>query len=121
MSHIVTGKSQMTDVEKLKQACEAEEAQFMGEGTHQMYGGQKATGIAFKPKGWKYPVVMNSETGELKYDNYGGSWGKPEKLRDLKQAYAETGIKKVVRRRMDRIVSRERLKDGKLKVRIKVR
>lgn len=121
MSHIVTGKSQMTDPDKIRDACEAEEAQFLGEGNHQLYNGQRSKGIGVKLKGWRYPMVINPDTGELKYDNYGGSWGKADKLRNFKQAYTETGIQKITKRRVNRVVSRERLKDGKLKLRIQVR
>ena len=37
---------------------------------------------------WTFPIVCNTSTGELKYDNYGGRWGQQCHLDQFLQAYA---------------------------------
>lgn len=46
-------------------------------------------GIAVTLDDWKYPVVVDTVKGELAYDNYGGSWGKQDKLDQLLQEYVK--------------------------------
>lgn len=46
-------------------------------------------GIAVKLDGWNYPVVIDTNKGELAYDNYNGSWGKQEQLDTLLQEYVK--------------------------------
>lgn len=46
-------------------------------------------GIAVKLDDWKYPVVIDTNKGELAYDNFNGSWGKQEQLDTLLQEYVK--------------------------------
>lgn len=46
-------------------------------------------GIAVKLDGWNYPVVIDTNKGELAYDNFNGSWGKQEQLDTLLQEYVK--------------------------------
>lgn len=47
----------------------------------------KVDGVAVKLPNWSYPVVVNTETGNLHYDNYNGQWGKQIELDKLLQEY----------------------------------
>jgi len=87
MSHIVKSKIEVSNKPCLLAAVEALGLENLGEGTHTLYGGQKAKGIAVKLPDWSYPAVINVENGEVKYDNYGGSWGKQIELDKLMQEY----------------------------------
>ena len=41
-----------------------------------------------KLKDWKFPVLVNTTTGDMHFDNYNGSWGKIEELNKLVQEYS---------------------------------
>jgi hypothetical protein len=87
----------MRDEESLREAIEKLGLELVAGGvnkTHTLYNNQKAKGIAFKLPGWSYPVVVNPETGEAKYDNYKGSWGKQSELDKLVLRYSVCRIEK---------------------------
>ena len=88
MSHIVKAKVEMKNETCLVKAIEYLGLENLGKKTHQLYGGQTAEGLGFKLSGWSYPVVVNTDTGEAKYDNYNGSWGKQIELDKLVQRYS---------------------------------
>ena len=64
-----------------------EGAELLTGNRHKLYTSH-AEGIGIKLPNWHYPVVINPETGEAKYDNYNGGWGKQELLDALVQGYA---------------------------------
>ena len=55
-------------------------------GTHKLYGGA-VEGVGILLKNWNYPIIVNPETGEASYDNYGGSWGNQDEIDGLVQGY----------------------------------
>jgi hypothetical protein len=57
------------------------------QGTAQLYSGA-ATGTLIKLPGWLYAVACDATTRQLRYDNYGGSWGSQLHLDRFMQAYA---------------------------------
>ena len=52
------------------------------------YAGHATGDMSFKLPGWHYPAVVNSQTGEVKLDNYGGQWGNIEEFHKLSQEYS---------------------------------
>lgn len=74
MSHIVSIKTQVRDVTAIAAACQRLQLPPPVPGTAKLFAGQHATGQLVQLSGWRYPVVCNSATGELAYDNYGGRW-----------------------------------------------
>lgn len=46
-------------------------------------------GVAVTLDGWTYPVVIDTQKGELAYDNFNGSWGKQAQLDELLQEYVK--------------------------------
>jgi hypothetical protein len=48
---------------------------------------ESRTGIAVSLDGWNYPVVINTNEGQIYYDNYQGAWGKQAELDALLQEY----------------------------------
>jgi len=114
MSHIVTIRTQVRDPAALRRACERLGLEGPVEGKVELYQG-KVEGHAVSLPGWRYPVVANVESGELRYDNYGGQWGKQEELDRLLQAYA---VEKTIleARRAGRSVHEQALPDGSVKL-----
>ncbi len=87
MSHVVTCKVEMKNRDALNAAIEHLGLENLGQSSHKLYSGVK-DGVGLKLPDWNYPVVINPDTGEAFYDNYGGSWGKQSELDKLVQRYA---------------------------------
>ena len=60
-------------------ACQRLQLETPVKGRAQLFSGE-ATGLIVKLRDWKYPVVFDTTTGEAKYDNYNGRWGKQQQL-----------------------------------------
>jgi hypothetical protein len=86
MSHIVQVKVKVRDLSALQAACRRVGIADPVHGSHDVFG-VKAVGHAVRLEGWNYPVVFALATGEGRYDNYKGAWGKQAKLDSLIQAY----------------------------------
>ena len=100
MSHTIRVKKiQMNDAEALQRAVDSnpdihfvspdkKRVDTIGDATgkHTLYGGAP-TGIGIALPGWKYPVVIDQTSGNISYDNYGGSWGKQDEIDGLAQGY----------------------------------
>lgn len=78
-----------------------------------------ARGLAVQLEGWRYPVVCDCQTGEVKFDNYEGRWGAQEKLDQFLQAYAVEKVK-IEARRQGHSVAEQSLSDGQVKLTIQV-
>lgn len=76
-------KPAVRDVRKRDEAPNIQEAT----GRHGIYSGA-FEGIGVQLPGWNYPIVINPETGEVKYDNFSGSWGSQERLDEMVQMYS---------------------------------
>ena len=48
-------------------------------GTMRLFSGE-VTGLAVQLPDWMYPVVCDSSSGQLRFDNYSGRWGDPKHL-----------------------------------------
>ena len=118
MSHIVTIKTEVRDKAAIQAACQRLQLQQPEEGTFKLFSGE-ATGIAVRLPEWRYPVVCNTTSGELRYDNYGGSWGNPARLDTFLQAYAVERAK-IEARRQGHTCTEQPLADGSIKLTINV-
>jgi len=77
-------KIELHDREALEYACQRLGLTII-EGKHKLYSSTEE-GLAVCLSGWKYPVVIKND-GTIAYDNYSGSWGKPEELNKLRAYY----------------------------------
>ncbi len=118
MSHIVSVKTEVRDPAAIVAACRRLGLAEPVHGTAKLFAGE-ATGLLVKLPGWLYPVVCDVQTGELRYDNYGGSWGGQEHLDRFMQSYAGERAKIEARRR-GRSVVEQALADGSIKLSITV-
>ena len=118
MSHIVKIKTEVRDPAAVSAACRRLGLPEPVRGTAKLFEGE-ATGLLVKLPNWLYPVVCNTATGELSFDNYNGSWGPQEHLDRFLQAYAveKAGIE--ARRRGHSVVEQP-LADGSIKLSITV-
>lgn len=86
--------------------------------TFELYNSTES-GLGIELPHWKYPVVANTETGQLRYDNYQGRWGSQEFLDQFLQAYATERVK-IESRKQGHSVVEQRLDDGSIKLTVSV-
>ena len=87
MSHIVTIKTQVKDSAAIRCACDRLKLDRPHFGTAKQFSAEN-TGWIVQLSGWKFPIVVQTEIGELKYDDFGGRWGDRVELERFLQAYA---------------------------------
>jgi hypothetical protein len=114
MSHIVSIQAELRDPAALGAACRRLGLAPPVEGTARLYSGQ-ATGWLVQLPGWRYPVVADVRTGELKADNYGGRWGEQSELDRLLQAYCVEKAR-LEARRAGHSVTEQNLPDGAIRL-----
>jgi len=118
VSHIVSIKTEVRDPMAVGAACRRLGLAKPVHGTAKLFEGE-ATGLLVKLPNWLYPVVCNTATGTLSFDNYNQAWGPKEQLDRFLQAYAveKAGIE--ARRRGHSVVE-QNLADGSIKLSITV-
>ena len=116
MSHIVTIPSKVRDPAAVAAACRRLELAAPVQGTAHLFSGE-ATGLIVLLPGWDYPAVIDTQTGVIHYDNYGGEWGEQQHLDRFLQMYAVEKAK-LEGRKQGHTVSEQALQDGSIKVQI---
>jgi hypothetical protein len=117
MSHVVSIKTQVRDPAAVAAACRRLGLEQPTQGKAQMYGGQTLEGLLVQLPGWRFPVVINTATGEVKCDNFNGHWGEQEHLDRFLQAYAVEKATLEARKR-GHAVKEQTLGDGSVKLTI---
>jgi hypothetical protein len=118
MSHIVEIRTEVRDPLSVAAACDRLRLPPPVPGEHRLYSGT-VTGLAVQLPDWRYPVVCDTATGQLRYDNYRGHWGDQSHLNRLLQAYAVERAQLEARRR-GHTVTEQSLADGSIKLTIQV-
>ena len=114
MSHIVTITAEIRDIEALRSACRRLELAPPQHGEAELYSG-KCTGQIVQLPEWRYPVVCDTRTGVVRYDNYQGRWGDEKQLNRLVQYYVVEKTR-LEARRYGRSVSERQLHDGSIRL-----
>ena len=118
MSHIVQIQTEVRDPVAVQSACRRLNLQNAEFGTHKVFT-KMAEGWGVKLPGWIYPVVCQTSTGTVQFDNYNGSWGEQVHLDHFLQAYAVEKTK-VEARRHGHTVLEQTLNDGSIKLLVQV-
>ncbi len=87
MSHLVTIQTQVRDPVAIAAACRRLSLAEPVHGTAQLFSGA-VTGLLLQLPDWHYPAVIDTGTGTVHFDNYGGRWGEQGQLDRFLQAYA---------------------------------
>lgn len=116
MSHIVTLQARLHDPHAVAAACHRLSLGAPVQGTTELFSGE-ATGLIVRFPAWEYPVVIDTLTGNVHYDNYGGSWGDQKQLDGFLQMYAVEKAKLEARKK-GYAVSEQYLENGAIKVQI---
>ena len=118
MSHIVTIATEVRDPDAVAAACRRLGLPEPVHGTATLFEG-RATGLIVRLPDWLYPVVCDTTSGTVRYDNYNGSWGRQEHLGRFLQAYAIERARIEARKRGHQVVE-QALADGSIKLTIQV-
>lgn len=116
MSHTATVKTEFKDVPALNAACRRLGLAEPVLGEHVLFeDSTKHQGYAVMLPGWSYPVICNTQTKQVHFDNYNGHWGDIAQFNKFKQAYA-TEAAKAQARKMGYRVSEKLQANGSIKL-----
>jgi hypothetical protein len=118
MSHIVQIATEVRDEQAAIAACRRLGLAPPTRGAARLFESE-AVGLLVALPGWLYPVVVDTNSGAIRYDNYGGRWGEPAELGRFLQAYALEKATIEARRRGHSVVE-QALPDGSIKLTIRV-
>jgi hypothetical protein len=118
LSHIVEIKTEIRDEAAVKAACARLNLPQPEHKTVRLFSAT-ATGLCVQLPRWQYPVVCNTQTGQVSYDNYGGHWGEQKYLNEFLQGYAVEKAK-IEARKKGHSVSETSLQDGSIRVTVRV-
>ena len=118
MSHIVEIKTEVRDESAVQSACSRLHLPRATRGTFQLFSSEE-TGLGIELPNWKYPVVADTDTGQLRFDNYEGRWGAQESLDQFLQAYATERVK-IEARKKGHSVTEQQLDNGSIKLTVQV-
>ena len=116
MSHIVSVQTEVRDPIAISAACRRLGLPEPVHGTAQLFSDQ-ATGLLRQRAGWLDPAVIDTATGQVRFDNYEGRWGDPKLLDRFLQIYAveRAGLEA---RKKGYSVSEQLLEDGSIRLQI---
>ena len=116
MSHIVTIQTKVHDPHAVSAACQRLSLPAAVEGTAKLFSGE-ATGLIVQLPGWQYPAVIDTLTGTIRYDNFGGHWGDQAHLSRFLQSYAVEKTKLEARKR-GHTITEQQLDNGSIRLQI---
>jgi hypothetical protein len=114
--HNVSIATKVRDAQAVANACQRLGLAQPTQGTATLFSG-KATGLLVQLPGWLYPVVIDTTTGEARFDNYAGKWGEQQHFDRFLQAYAVEAARLAARKKGYQ-VSEQALQDGSIKLQI---
>ena len=116
MSHIVTIQTKLRDPTAIAAACTRLGLPAPTQGTAKLFSGI-ATGLLVQLPDWNFPIVIDTQTGTVSMDNFGGRWGKQDEFDHFLQAYA-VEVTKAQARKKGYQVNETALQDGSIKLNI---
>ena len=118
MSHIVEIETQVRDPAAVRSACGRLKLPHPIQGTTKLFTGE-VTGLAVQLRDWRYPVVCNTTSGKLHYDNFNGRWGDQKELDGFLQIYAIEKAR-LEARKQGHSMTEQSLADGSVRLTINV-
>ena len=118
VSHIVEIQTEVRDEAAVRAACQRLRLPEPVHGSHRLFSAE-VTGLGVNLPDWRYPAVCQLDTGEIRYDNYGGRWGEQQHLDRFVQMYAVEKAKAEARR-WGNTCTEQRLADCSIKLTVNV-
>lgn len=116
MSHVVTIKTEVRDPMAVAAACRRRNLPNPVRAAHQLYQ-TTVEGWGVQLPDWRYPVICQTDTGQLHFDDFKGRWGNPQHLDLFLQAYAVERATLEARRQGHAVIE-QALPDGCIKLTI---
>ena len=116
MSHLVTIQTKIQDAGAIAAACARLNLPPPVHGAAKLYSGECA-GVLVQFPGWQYPAVIDTQSGQVTFDNFEGYWGDQQHLDLFMQMYAVEKTKLEARKK-GYTVSEQALNDGSIKLQI---
>lgn len=116
MSHIVSIKTKVNDPDAVAAACTRLGLAQPVQGTARLYSGE-ASGLLVQLPGWKYPAVIDTQNGNVQFDNFSGHWGDSAHLNRFFQMYSVEKCRLEARKKGMQ-VSEQILQDGSIKLQL---
>jgi hypothetical protein len=116
MSHLVVIQTRLRDPAAIAAACTRLGLPAPTQGTARLFSGY-ATGLQIQLPGWQYPVVVDTDTGQVLFDNYRGRLGNQADLDRFMQTYAVEKCRMEARRKGS-TVTETALQDGSIRLQI---
>ncbi len=116
MSHIVTISTRLTNHAAVAAACRRLLMPEPVHGIAKLYSGE-AAGLLVRLPGWRYPAVIDTQTGTIAYDHFDGEWGEVRELHRFLQSYAVEVVRMQARQR-GMAVTEQQFADGSIKLSI---
>jgi hypothetical protein len=113
---MVAIQTKIHDPMAVNAACQRLNLPAAVQGSAKLFSGE-ATGLVVQLPDWHYPAVIDTQTGDISYDNYNGQWGEQQHLDRFLQLYAVEKAKLEARKR-GFSVTEQTLQDGSIKVQI---
>lgn len=118
MSHIVTIETEVRDPNAIHSACGRLNLPAPVYGEAKLFS-SSAIGWTVQLPEWRYPVVCDTNTARIAFDNYGGRWGEQRHLDRFLQIYAVEKAT-IEARKQGHTVLEQPLEDGSIKLTIAV-
>jgi hypothetical protein len=112
-------QAEVRDAAAVRAACQRLGLPAPVPGTTKLFSGE-ATGWAVALPGWRFPVVCDTDTGQIRYDNYSGRWGERKHLDALLQSYAIEKCR-IESRKRGHTLTEQTLPDGSVKLTVQVK
>ena len=118
MSHIIVIHTEVRDPVSLAAACVRQRLPAPIAGNHRVFT-NTVSGWGVQLPDWRYPVVCQTDTGQLHYDTFEGRWGNRQELDRFLQTYA-VELATLEARRHGYAVQEQPLPDGSIKLTVMV-
>lgn len=118
MSHIVQVQTEVRDPIAVAAACSRLHLQHPLQGTFQLFSSE-VTGLGVQLPDWRYPVVCDLPSGQVRFDNFEGRWGEQAHLDRFLQIHAVEKAR-IEARKKGHTVTEQALADGSIKLTIQV-
>lgn len=116
MSHIVTIQTKVKDQFAVAAACQRLALAAPVHGKAHLFEGE-VTGLIVRLPGWEYPVVIDTDSGSVRFDDFGGRWGDQAQLDQFFQMYSVEKAKLEARQK-GYSVTEQQLQDGSIRLQI---
>ena len=118
MSHIVQIQTEVRDPAAVTAACSRLHLPQPLQGKFQLFGTEVA-GLGVQLPKWRYPVVCDLPSGQVRFDNFEGRWGEQAHLDRFFQIHAIEKAR-IEARKKGHTVTEQALADGSIKLTIQI-